>query len=122
VESGFLNTLNNATGKTPSDGIRLYDGQGPFLHPVIIAVVPQLLVPRRMCGAHNGRRRPLVMPDKSKTKSDPDIHKGAIEGDRPGDEQLGNPHGDGVDDQGLPDDPVATAEDRIGANEDETQG
>ncbi len=53
---------------------------------------------------------------------DPDGRKGAIEGDRPTDEQIGNPHGDGVDDQGLPDDPIAIAEDQIGANEDETQG
>jgi hypothetical protein len=54
---------------------------------------------------------------------DPDGHKGAIEGDRPTDkEQLGNPHGSGVDDQGLPDDPIATAEDQIGANEDKSQG
>jgi len=53
---------------------------------------------------------------------DPDVHKGTIEGDRPGDEQIGNPQGDGVDADGLPDDPVATAQDQIGANEDETQG
>ena len=32
------------------------------------------------------------------------------------------PHGPGVDEEGLPDDPVATAEDKIGANEDETEG
>ena len=38
------------------------------------------------------------------------------------DEQIGNPHGDGVDADGLPNDPIATAEDRIGANEDESQG
>jgi hypothetical protein len=53
---------------------------------------------------------------------DPDIHKGAIEGDRPADEQQGNPNGDGIDKNGMPNDPVATAEDRIGANEDESQG
>ena len=53
---------------------------------------------------------------------DPDIHKGAIEGDRPTDEQQGNPHGDGVNDEGLPDDPIAIAEDQIGANEDQTTG
>jgi hypothetical protein len=53
---------------------------------------------------------------------DQDIHKGAIEGDKPGDEQQGNPNGDGIDDEGLPDDPVATAEDEMGANEDESQG
>jgi hypothetical protein len=53
---------------------------------------------------------------------DPDVHKGAVEGDRPDQPQNGNPHGTGLDEQGLPDDPVATAEDEIGANEDESQG
>ena len=57
-----------------------------------------------------------------KQQDDPDVHKGAVEGDRPGDEQPGNPHGDGVDDNGLPDDPIAIAEDVEGANEDESQG
>ncbi len=55
-------------------------------------------------------------------QDDPDIHKGAIEGDRPDDVQIGNPNGDGVDENGMPDDPVATAEDQIGANEDESMG
>ncbi len=58
----------------------------------------------------------------TKQADDPDKHKGAIEGDRPGDEQIGNPHGDGVNDEGLPDDPVATAEDAEGANADKAQG
>jgi hypothetical protein len=58
----------------------------------------------------------------STTQNDADIHKGAVEGDRPDDIQSGNPHGDGVNDDGLPDDPVATAEDKLGANEDKTQG
>jgi hypothetical protein len=58
----------------------------------------------------------------SKIHDDQDVHKGAIEGDRPGDEQIGNPNAPGVDDQGMPDDPVATAEDKIGANEDKTEG
>jgi hypothetical protein len=57
-----------------------------------------------------------------KRTDDPDIHKGAIEGDRPTDEQIGNPHGKGIDEEGLPDDPIATAEDALGANEDESQG
>lgn len=55
-------------------------------------------------------------------QDDPDLHKGAVEGDRPTDEQIGNPNGPGVDDQGMPDDPIATAEDQIGANEDHSQG
>jgi hypothetical protein len=58
----------------------------------------------------------------TKMKGDADIHKGAVEGDRPTDEQTGNPHGDGINDDGLPDDEVATAEDALGANEDESQG
>jgi hypothetical protein len=62
----------------------------------------------------NGKPTPFV--------DDQDIHKGAIEGDRPEDEQHGNPHGNGVDDEGLPDDPIATAEDEVGATLDETQG
>ncbi len=63
-----------------------------------------------------------MTPMAKKQKDDQDVHKGAIEGDRPGDEQIGNPHGEGIDDQGLPSDPVAVAEDAIGANEDESQG
>ena len=57
-----------------------------------------------------------------KQQDDPDAHKGAIEGDRPGDEQVGNAQGDGLDEGGLPDDPIAIAEDQIGATEDESQG
>jgi hypothetical protein len=56
------------------------------------------------------------------TPTDPDIHKGAVEGDRPTDKQMGNPHDDGVDENGMPDDPIAIAEDVEGANADETQG
>jgi hypothetical protein len=53
---------------------------------------------------------------------DADKHKGALEGDRPDDQQQGNPHGEGIDDTGMPNDPIATAEDRIGANVDESEG
>ena len=63
-----------------------------------------------------------MTPMAKKQQGDQDIHKGAIEGDRPTDEQQGNPHGKGVDANGLPDDPVASAEDREGANADESQG
>jgi hypothetical protein len=52
-----------------------------------------------------------------------DEHLGAVEGDRPSDTpNQGNPNGPGVDKDGLPDDPVGTAQDRIGANLDETEG
>ena len=63
-----------------------------------------------------------VIPMAIRQQKDPDVHKGAVEGNTPFDEQHGNPNGDGVDDEGLPDDPVASAEDEIGANEDESQG
>ena len=52
-----------------------------------------------------------------------DEHIGAVEGDRPTDRpNQGNPNAPGVDDQGLPNDPVKTAQDRIGANLDEAEG
>lgn len=63
-----------------------------------------------------------MTPMSTKPQDDPAAHKGALEGDRPTDEQVGNPNGDGVDENGMPNDPVATAEDKIGANEDGSQG
>jgi len=63
-----------------------------------------------------------MTPMPARQQDDPDVHKGAIEGDRPTDEQQSNPNGDGVNDEGLPDDPVAQAEDVEGANSDHTQG
>jgi hypothetical protein len=63
-----------------------------------------------------------MTPMAKKQQDDPDTHKGAVEGDKPTDEQHFNPQGDGIDENGLPDDPVAIAEDEVGANADETQG
>jgi len=52
-----------------------------------------------------------------------DEHLGAVEGDRPSDTvNQGNPNGPGIDAEGLPNDPVGTAQDRIGATLDETEG
>jgi hypothetical protein len=49
---------------------------------------------------------------------DQDIHKGATESlDSPG-----NQNAPALDENGWPNDPVAIAQDVIGANEDETQG
>lgn len=55
-------------------------------------------------------------------RQDPDVDKGAIEGNRPTDPGHGNENAPALDDEGMPDDPVAIAEDVVGANEDETQG
>ena len=52
-----------------------------------------------------------------------DEHLGAVEGDRPTDcPQQGNSNAPGLDDQGLPNDPTAIAQDVIGANLDEAEG
>ena len=63
-----------------------------------------------------------MMTMATKQQDDPDVHKGAIEGDRPTTNKWATRNGDGIDENGLPDDPIATAEDRLGANVDETQG
>ncbi len=63
------------------------------------------------------------MAEKKPGSVDEDEHIGAVEGDRPTDSpNQGNPNGPGVDDQGKPNDPLGTAEDRIGANQDEAEG
>jgi hypothetical protein len=60
---------------------------------------------------------------KTNQLNDPDIHKGAIESDRPSQEtNVENKRKGGVDTEGMPDNPVAQAQDRIGANDDESQG
>ena len=48
--------------------------------------------------------------------------KGTLEGDHLTDVQQGNRHGAALDDDGLPCDEVAIAEDVIGAEADDTQG
>jgi hypothetical protein len=63
-----------------------------------------------------------MTPTGTKQMNDPDIHKGAIEGDRPSDEQNVEKKGKGVDKDGLPNDPLAQAQDKEGANADKTQG
>jgi hypothetical protein len=52
-------------------------------------------------------------------EADSDLQKGAVEGPPDG---QGNPNAPGLDQDGLPNDPVAIAQDVLGANEDETQG
>ena len=52
------------------------------------------------------------------TSPDQDIHKGALEDGRP----SGETNAPGLDDEGLPNDEKAIAEDAVGAREDGTQG
>jgi hypothetical protein len=50
---------------------------------------------------------------------DQDLHKGAVEGDRP---KSPEPVPPALDENGMPRNQTAIAQDVIGANEDETQG
>jgi hypothetical protein len=59
------------------------------------------------------------MDNPAKPVVDNDIHKGAKEEDRPGPERPSHP---GLDENGLPNDPTAIAQDALGANEDKSQG
>jgi hypothetical protein len=57
-----------------------------------------------------------------KTVKDQDERKGAVEGTDPDDGGQGNPNAPGLDEGGLPNDPVAIGQDVEGANVDESQG
>lgn len=48
-----------------------------------------------------------------------DLHKGAKEDDRPGPERSSHP---GLDQNGMPNDAIAIAQDRLGAHDDQSQG
>jgi len=68
-------------------------------------------------------KQELQSARSASNREDPDAHKGAIEGDRPSDRvQQGNRRGPGIDRQGLPSDPIATAQDAVGARADGSQG
>ena len=53
-----------------------------------------------------------------RSSGDADMHKGAIEDDHP----CARSNAPGLDDDGLPNDEIAIAEDAIGAREDGSQG
>ena len=62
------------------------------------------------------------MAETTQPSPDQDLGKGAVEGP-PNDESQGNRNAeDALDDQGLPEDCIAIAEDAIGAVGDESQG
>jgi len=59
-----------------------------------------------------------TMPNGGVKSRDADVHKGATEDDRP----SVTTNAPGLDDDGLPNDETAIAEDAIGAREDGSQG
>jgi hypothetical protein len=62
----------------------------------------------------------------SRTAAKPEpgeTHLGAVEGDRPTDvPNQGNRNAPALDENGMPNDPIAICEDAIGANVDESEG
>ena len=63
------------------------------------------------------------MPEQKTGHVEPNEHLGVVEGDRPTDEpNQGNPNAPGLDEEGLPNDPIAICEDVIGANIDGSEG
>ena len=64
----------------------------------------------------------MGVPSPQPNHRDADQYKGAVEGDRPTDEQHYNKNGDALDENGMPNDEVAIAEDVIGANVDGSEG
>jgi hypothetical protein len=57
--------------------------------------------------------------NSAKQSVDNDVHKGAKEDERPGPERSSHP---GLDDNGLPNDAIAIAQDALGAKDDGSQG
>jgi hypothetical protein len=66
----------------------------------------------------NVRFGDATTPTLMRSSPDGDMHKGAIEDDHP----CANSNAPGLDDDGLPNDEIAIAEDAIGAREDGSQG
>ena len=67
---------------------------------------------------HNGGSVDLTTVTTNRRSGDADMHKGAIEDDHP----FAKSNAPGLDDDGLPNDEIAIAEDAIGAREDGSQG
>jgi hypothetical protein len=59
------------------------------------------------------------MDNLTRPTADNDVHKGATEDERPGPERSSHP---GLDMNGLPNDPIAIAQDALGARADQSQG
>jgi hypothetical protein len=55
------------------------------------------------------------------SRVDPSAGKGAVEGVRPGEKHHANRNAPALDSEGLPSKPKAIAEDRIGANVDDSE-
>jgi hypothetical protein len=136
LELPVFDSLYDASDQATADRVWLYDGKRSFHGGRIITTPFGGRSPARcrvsgqgQRGPRSGRRQSSDQPRRRgvtdrviRPTPDPDLHKGALEGDRPTDKQQGNANATGLDDEGVPIDDTAIAEDVIGANEDETQG
>jgi hypothetical protein len=110
LESGLLDALNDPARVAGRHCIRFDDRKRSFHIVELYAARSQLL-------------RQAMTQKQPQAEHHEDEHLGAVEGDKPSDApNQGNPNGPGVDTEGLPNDPVGTAQDRIGALLDETEG
>jgi len=66
----------------------------------------------------NFRSGDVTTPTAMRSSGDADLHKGAIEDDHP----CARSNAPGLDEDGLPNDEIAIAEDAIGARADGSQG
>ena len=71
-----------------------------------------------MMTAVNGNSAGVKMRLTASTSRDQDIHKGVLEDSRP----SATTNAPGLDDEGLPNDETAIAQDALGAREDGSQG
>ena len=70
-------------------------------------------------GNPSGTGFPISNKRSDVDSTDQDVRKGAVENDRPDPKGSGHP---GLDDKGVPNDPVAIGQDAEGARADESQG
>jgi hypothetical protein len=68
--------------------------------------------------AMNGNSAGVKMPLTASTSRDQDVHKGVMENGRP----SATTNAPGLDDEGLPNDETAIAQDALGARADGSQG
>ena len=91
------------------------------LHHILIGTADPNMFPAAGVRLAGGRVIWWVDREAAAQSVDPGLHKGAIEGDRPDDEQQGNANVPALDESGLPEKLTAIAEDRIGANVDDSE-
>jgi hypothetical protein len=88
----------------------------------IAAVTPRMPISPSPLTREGSRSRLLIdNMVRNDAKPDPALRQGAVEGNSSTDEGYGNPNAPAIDADGLPNDEIAIAQDRIGANIDDPE-